>query len=53
VLGPIEAEVATAIGAFTRYQRIDLLVQKDETMLYVAADLTDAFIKSFNAKPKR
>lgn len=53
VLGPIEADVTAAIRTFASSQRIDLLLQKDETMLYVAptADITDAFIKSYNAKP--
>jgi Skp family chaperone for outer membrane proteins len=54
VLGPIEAEATTAMRAFARSQRIDILVPKEETMIYVspAADITDAFIKSFNATPK-
>ncbi len=52
VLDPIEAEVTAAIQAYAKAQRIDILLPKEET-IYVApsADITDAFIKSFNAKP--
>jgi Skp family chaperone for outer membrane proteins len=53
VLGPIEAEVTTALAAFAKARRIDILFEKEKTMVYVspAADITDAFIKELNAKP--
>ena len=53
VLDPIEAEVTKALQEFAKARRIDILFEKEETMIYVApsADITDAFIKDFNAKP--
>ncbi len=45
--------MTTAIKAFAKARRIDLLREPSEEMLYIspATDITDAFIKDFNAKP--
>lgn len=53
ILDDIEAEVTAAVQSYAKAQRIDLLLPREETMIYVSptADITAAFIKDFNAKP--
>jgi Skp family chaperone for outer membrane proteins len=52
-LEAIETEVAGALVDFCKARGITVVFEREETMIYVAAtaDITDAFIKEFNAKP--
>jgi Skp family chaperone for outer membrane proteins len=57
VLGPISTEIGNAITAFGKARGIDMILDPSKladsgALLYLndAADMTDAFIKDFNAK---
>lgn len=57
VLDPIEADVMRALDAYTQSHGIAILLDRgklDDAVLVVAvgADITDAFIKDYNAKVK-